>query len=66
MGKNPLQPDILKELFVNRLPANAQKILASAGENTPVGELAELADRIMEVTTTVAPVIQAQSFTADT
>ena len=63
MGENPLQPDILKQLFVNRLPPNAQMILASAGENTPVEELAELADRIMEVTTTVAPMTQAQSST---
>ena len=63
MGENPLQPDILKQLFVNRLPANVQMILASIGENTPVEELAELADRIMEVTTTVAPVTQAQSST---
>ena len=38
-------------------------ILASAGENTPVEELAELADRIMEVTTTIAPVTQVQSST---
>ena len=63
MGENPLQSDILKQSFVNRLPANAQMILASAGENTQVEELAELSDRIMEVTTTVAPVTQAQSST---
>ena len=63
MGENPLQSDILKQLFVNQLLANAQMILASAGESTPVDELAELADRIMEVTTTVAPVTQVQSST---
>ena len=38
-------------------------ILASAEENSPVEEQAELADRIMDVTTTVAPVTQAQSST---
>ena len=63
MGETTLQPDILRQLFVSRLPATAQMILVSAGDSTPVEEIAELADRIIEVTTTVAPVIQTQAST---
>ncbi|XP_014778317.1 uncharacterized protein LOC106874913 [Octopus bimaculoides] len=59
LGENNLPDRILKQIFVKRLPANTQVILASAKESTTIEELAEMADRIAESTNpfaTVAPV----------
>ena len=39
----------LRELFLQRLPANARMVLASTREDTSIEELAQLADRIIEV-----------------
>ena len=39
----------LRELFLQRLPANVRMVLASTRENTSIEELAQLADRIIEV-----------------
>ena len=39
----------LHELFLQRLPANVRMVLASTRENTSIEELAQLADRIVEV-----------------
>ena len=40
---------IIRELFLQRLPANVRMVLASTRDNTPIEELAQLADKVMEV-----------------
>ena len=39
------------ELFLQRLPSNVRMVLASAGRNTSLEELAQMADKIVEVAT---------------
>ena len=39
---------IIRELFLQRLPANVRMVLASTRDNTPIEELAQLADKVME------------------
>ena len=40
----------LKELFLQRLPPNVRMVLASADEKTDLAKLADMADKIIEVT----------------
>ena len=49
VGEKKLEPSILKQLFMQRLPVNVQLILASTSESMGINELAALADRILEV-----------------
>ena len=39
----------LRELFLQRLPSNVRMVLASTRSDTPINELAQLADKIIEV-----------------
>jgi hypothetical protein len=39
----------LRELFLQRLPPNVRMVLASADPSTQLGQLAEMADKVMEV-----------------
>ena len=39
----------VRELFLQRLPANVHMVLASTRVNTPIDKLAQLADEVMEV-----------------
>ena len=39
----------LRELFLQRLPSNVRMVLASTQSDTPINELAQLADKIIEV-----------------
>ena len=39
----------LRELFLQRLPSNVRMVLASTRNDTPINDLAQLADKIMEV-----------------
>ena len=39
----------LCELFLQRLPANVRMVLASTRGDTPIDEIAQLADKIIEV-----------------
>ena len=48
--RTAIDNSILRELFLQRLPANVQLILASANEMT-IDKLAEMADRIMDAAT---------------
>ena len=41
----------VRELFLQRLPANVRMVLASTGDTVSIEELAELADKIVEVAT---------------
>eukprot|EP00794_Sanderia_malayensis_P011590 gene11590-biopygen9261 len=47
-GDNLLEKSIFKQLFLQRLPMNAQLILASTADRVPLDELAALADKILE------------------
>lgn len=56
-----LDSTFLKQLFLQRLPANIRTVLATAPTSTTLDELAELADRIAEVATpTIATVTSNQ------
>ncbi|XP_071821128.1 uncharacterized protein [Apostichopus japonicus] len=49
LASNTVDGNILKQLFVQRLPTNVQLVLATTSDNTNIEELAALADKIMEV-----------------
>lgn len=49
LGDTPEQNAFLKELFLQRLPANVRMVLASADGTTDLGKLAHMADKIVEV-----------------
>ena len=49
LGETRLEDGILCQLFLQRLPANTQRILVSTAASISLDELAVLADRILEV-----------------
>lgn len=51
VGNTPGLADgaLLRELFLQRLPATVRMVLASAGSSTSLQDLAQMADRIVEV-----------------
>jgi len=51
LGDTPglIDSSFLRELFLQRLPSNMQMVLASTSDTVPLMELAQLADRIVEV-----------------
>ncbi len=51
----------LKELFLQRLPANVSMVLASAADTTDLAKIADMADKIVEV---AAPSVSAISHTS--
>ena len=51
LGESKLEDNILKQLFLQRLPGNVKAILASTLDNVSLDQLAELADKIIEVAT---------------
>ena len=58
LGARTLEPSILKQLFMQRLPTNVQLILASTSCDVDITQLAKLADKIVKVAPP-APSIQA-------
>ena len=50
----------LKELFLQRLPANVRMVLASAADTTDLAKIADMADKVVEV---AAPSVSAISHT---
>ena len=50
-GDTPGLPDdkFLRELFLQRLPSNVRMVLASTRDDTDIEDLAQLADKIVEV-----------------
>ena len=44
-----LDGNFLKELFLQRLPSQVRMVLASTRDGTPIEDLAQLADKIIEV-----------------
>ena len=55
LGDSQLEPSIMKQLFLQRLPTNAQLILAYTEDDLDVESLAKLADKILEVAPTHSP-----------
>lgn len=51
LGENQLEESIFKQLFLQRMPHHVQSILASSRDAMSVAQLADLADRIIEVRT---------------
>ena len=52
LGERQLEPSIMMQLFLQRLPTNAQLILASSKDTLDTESLAKLADKTLEVTPT--------------
>ncbi|XP_033106337.1 uncharacterized protein LOC117108437 [Anneissia japonica] len=52
LGDRTLEPTIIKQLFLSRLPANVQLILASATDEIDMPGLTTLADKILKVSAT--------------
>jgi hypothetical protein len=48
-GDIQLEPSIMKQFFLQRLPSNAQLILASTADEIDTTSLAKMADKIVEV-----------------
>lgn len=57
-GSSPIQDNLLRQLWLRRLPVQVQGILAVQAD-VPLDKLAELADKIVEVTPTPVPVVHA-------
>lgn len=55
LGDSQLQPSIMKQLFLHRLPTNAQLILASTKDDLDTAALARLADKILAISPNQAP-----------
>lgn len=56
LGSSPDTTSLLRELFLQRLPANVRMVLASVDSTTDLLKVAEMADKILEVAapTTIA------------
>ena len=52
LGNSQLEPSIMKQLFLQRLPANVQLILVSTKDTMDTESLAKIADNILEVAPT--------------
>ena len=67
LGDRTLEVSILRQLFLQRLPVNAQLVLASTSESVDIDQLASIADKILEVNTpaissiAIAPPVSAVS-----
>ena len=66
LGGHKLEDGILKQLFLQRLPANVQLILSTASTALTNEQLAELADRVMAVPIPTVQAAQAQALPPDT
>ena len=66
LGTSANANSFLRELFLQRLPANVRMVLASADSSMDLDKLADMADKVMEVATpTVATVTTTHSNRAD-
>ena len=62
VGDRPgFDSSFLRELFLQRLPQNVRMVLASTPEGTTLDKLAEMADKIMEVTIPSVAAVSAPS-----
>ncbi|BHF80741.1 hypothetical protein SprV_0702386900 [Sparganum proliferum] len=49
LGDMQVDDKLVKEMFLERLPASVQAILASGSQDLTVSQLAEIEDRMIEV-----------------
>ena len=56
LGDNKLDAKLFKQLFVQRLPTNAQLVVAPSLDKLDIEGLANIADKILEVSPSSAPV----------
>ncbi|XP_065182576.1 uncharacterized protein LOC135813407 [Sycon ciliatum] len=49
LGSADIDTSLLRELFIQRLPAGVQMVLASSGDSMSLDKIADMADRILEV-----------------
>ena len=49
LGDNTLEDRILRQVFLQRLPMHAQLIPASSDDSVSINQLADLADKILEI-----------------
>ena len=56
-GDSALEDTILRQLFLQRMPINVQAILAGSRDNIPIDQMAEIADKIIEVNPIYTPVL---------
>ncbi|PIK60124.1 gag-pol polyprotein [Apostichopus japonicus] len=56
LGDRTLEVSILRQLFLQRLPVNAQLILASTSATVGLDQLAAIADKILEVNPNTSPI----------
>ena len=62
LGEKKLEDSFLRRLLLQRLPSNVQLILASMSEGVDIQQLAEIADKIMEISPApVSPVVVAET-----
>ena len=60
-----IDPSFLRELFLQRLPANVRMILASTTEGTSLDDLAALADKVMEVSVPTVSAVTTSQLSAE-
>ena len=60
-----IEGSFMKELFLQRLPATVRMVLASTGENVALEDLAQLADKIVEVVLPSVSAVHATPVTAE-
>ena len=60
-----IEGSFMKELFLQRLPATVRMVLASTGENVALEDLAQLADKIVEVALPSVSAVHATPVTAE-
>ncbi|XP_065196398.1 uncharacterized protein LOC135827889 [Sycon ciliatum] len=49
LGDRTMDAEVLKELFIQRLPSNVRVVIASSSDSLPLDKLADMADRVLEV-----------------
>ena len=62
LGSSSDTNSILRELFLQRLPANVRMVLASMDMSMDISKLADMADKVMEVATPTVSAIADASF----
>ena len=53
---------VLRELFLQQLPANVQMVLASTADQTNLENLAQLVDKVVEVATSSIATVSVTCF----
>ena len=59
LGPDHMDDSLLRELFLQRLPTHTQMVLAASTADVPLDDLADMADRVMDVAPTVPRLVAA-------